>query len=334
MSGAVDARTPGPLDRLPRAARTLIAIAATAAVLWAALAVTTGLFVAAAFGAWWASLIGLAVLLVLEVLAITALLRVGSGRRHRITAVVIVLVSVVGLGLALARFGQIPMVWVAPGFELVHPVVAVASALIPGIAIGPRWMRVVCGMLVAGALAAAVWWVAATTEPPADPLAQPLAQQEANFEAYVAGGDFPLVADLPSGTIVDGTPLGGPPTMLVRTAAGGVVAITTDRTPVVEQPDSWPCWFLADGGRDLESTDSLADVADWCVQDGERWRRVDGLGIARLNGAGLVAVSPASTHDIATAGGDRPATSEEIAAVFDALRPMTEREVRSGFPAG
>jgi hypothetical protein len=308
--------------------RSMVAITATALVLWLAQSVWTWAIVITLFGQLWGLLV-LAIAVTLTGVVVAAILRVCTGRHHILGAVVVTISTAVLLAVALVRYGTIPMIWVQPGFELVHLLVSVIAAPILGLFLGPRWLRVVGAAALAGWLAFAIWFAPPTTPSQDDQLHDQQQQQaDANFEYYIENGVFPLVADLPGGTIVGHVPDGGPPRTLVLTADGGVVEIAFDSTPLETKTEIWPCWSIAEPNMGLEETDMLEDYAGWCVKDEAGWVRTDGTGVARIYEGGLVAVKAATEQNVDLAGGERPGTPTEVAEALAVLRPMTEDEVR------
>ncbi|MCP2030732.1 hypothetical protein L1277_000796 [Okibacterium sp. HSC-33S16] len=288
----------------------------------------------------WAGLPLLIIAPVLAVILISIIVSVCTGRRNipgaMPAATVVTFIAFVGLGIALFDFGTVPMIWVEPGFELVHVLVAVPAALTLGLFLVTWRLRVVG--VVGIALLIGVLVVITTSngqhvsswqaEREALDAQQAAAQEDANFEAYIQSGTFPIVADLPGGTIFGVVSDGGPPRTLSTTVDGGVVEVVIDRNPIPTNPETTPCWYISAPNMGLEPTDTMQDYAAWCVQEGGLWRLTDGTGYARMEGDSVIATTSASTENVHLAGGARPASPEEVLEAWDSLRLMTEAEVR------
>jgi hypothetical protein len=323
----------------PTLLRSGIALVLTALVLWASLDFGLRSAVVLLFVGW----AGLPIVIIAPtgaVILISIIISICTGRRNipaaMPAALVVTFAAFVGVGIALFDFGTVPMIWVQPGFELVYPLIAVSAALILGLFLGLWKVRVV-GMIGIALLIGVVGVITTSNGPPVSSLqaerealgAQQAAEQEqANFEAYLASGTFPMVADLPGGTISGVVPDGGPPRTLSTTADGGVVEVVIDQKPNSANPDIDPCWSLAGPDMGLEHTDTIQDYADWCVQEGALWRLTDGTGYARMEGDSVIAVRSASTENVKKADGKRPANAKEVLEAWNSLRMMTEAEVR------
>lgn len=303
-----------------------IAIALTAVVLLVGLQMVLGGAVVLMFG----GLLGLAFLILVPIgvaAAISVILYLCTGRKHIGASVTVTLIAFVSLGIAFFSFGTVPMIWVQPGFELVYVLIAVPSALCLGLFLGTWPLRAIGAAGLVLLTAGAVWVTA--PEPVPDVASEAQLQEDANFEAYVASGLFPMVADVPGGTIGGVVPDGGPPRTLSVTADGGVVEVVIDRYPITTNPSTVPCRYLSDTSRILDETDTLEEYADWCVADGDIWRLTDGTGYARMDGDSLVAVRSAIPQNVRTDEGERPANPAEVLEAWNSLRMMTEAEVRA-----
>jgi hypothetical protein len=310
----------------PTPGRLIAAIGATALLLWVALTIGGQAAVVLMFG----GLVGLAVLAIAVAAAcatVAVVLAALTGRRRIGAAVTVTLLAFVATGVGIVGFGSIPMIWV--GFELVHLIVAVGSALVLGLFLEPLWLRIVgaaslVALIVAGAVLLAP--EERVTEPEPDPAAA--AQQiEADYQSFLENGPYPMVADLPGATIVDLPDDSGYLRTLMITEGGGVLEIVRSQREPTES-DIFPCWTLTRDDPPLHPADTLADYASWCVKEGALWRMVDGTGIASREDGDLIALRAAFDSDVTVAGGSRPANAEEIAAAWATLRPMTELEVR------
>ncbi|RWZ46143.1 hypothetical protein ELQ90_16085 [Labedella phragmitis] len=306
----------------PTPGRLIAAIAATALLLWVALTIGGQAAVVLMFG----GMVGLAVLAVAVAVAcatVAIVLSALTGRRRIGAAIAVTLLAFVATAVGLVGFGSIPMIWV--GFELVHLIVAVLSALVLGLFLEPLWLRIVGALsLVALIVAGAVLLAPENAEPEPSPDAL---QAQVNFEYFIENGTYPMVADLPGATLAGHPATGEFAHTLMITEDGGVLDIVREAA-TTSNPDITPCWYLIRETLPLEQTDTLADYASWCVKEGDVWRMVDGTGLARMEDGDLIAVRPAFDPDVANVGGSRPANADEIAAAWATLRPMTEAEVR------
>lgn len=302
--------------------RTPAAIGATALVLWVALTIGGQAYVVFLFGMV-VGLVVLAIAVAVTCAVVAVVVALITGRRRIGGAITVTLLAFLSTAVGIVGFGEIPMIWV--GFELVHPIVAVGSALVLGLFFEPRWARVLGGLaLVALIVGGVVLLAPEDTEPERSSDA---VQAEANFEYWLEYGTYPMVADLPGATVVDQAGSGGYTHTLMITEDGGVLDIVREDVDFTN-PEVQPCWYLTRETLELATTDSLADYASWCIKEGEEWRMVDGTGIARMENGEITAIRPAFDPDVALVGGDRAADADEIAAAWASLRSMTEDEVR------
>jgi hypothetical protein len=302
----------------PTLLRSGIALAVTAIVLWASLDFGLRSAVVLLFVGW----AGLPIVIVAPigaVILISITISICTGRRNIPAAMpaafVVTFAAFVALGIALFDFGTVPMVWVQPGFELVHVLIAAPAALMLGLFLGTWKLRVVGVIGITLLIGVGVVITNTNGEPVSSLQAerealgaqQAVEQEEANFEAYIASGAFPMVADVPGGTIFGVVPDGGPPRTLSTTADGGVVEVVVNWHPSGNKSDTAPCRYLAGPDMGLEDTDTMQDYVAWCVQEGGLWRITDGTGYARMEGDGIIAVRSASAESVQVANGVRAA---------------------------
>jgi hypothetical protein len=294
----------------------------TALVLWVALTVGGRAYVILLFGMA-AGLAVLAIAVSATCVVVIIVVALFTGRRRIGAAIAVTLLAFLSTAVGIVGFGGIPMIWI--GFELVHPIVAVASALVLGVFFEPVWARILGGLaLVALIVSGAVLLAPEDTQPERSADA---VQAEANFEYFVENGTFPVIADLTGATVVDRPGSGGYTHTLMITEGGGVLDLVRERVDF-SSPDIQPCWYLTVETLELSLEDALADYAAWCTKTGEEWRMADGTGFALMEDGDIIAIRPAFDHDVALAGGYRPANSEEISAAWPTLRSMTGEEVR------
>jgi hypothetical protein len=314
----------------PSSVRSLAAIGLTALVVWGGLTLAFQAFVALIFG----GILGL--LLVPVYLAGTVALVVliswkFTGRRRIAAAITVTIAAVVSLALAFGEFSTIPMIWVQPGFELVNLLVAIAAALLLGAFIGPLWLRVIGG---ASAVAIVFFWCLALA-PEQEPVPDQPISLDAEYDAFADWNSLSLVSAVPGSSLMSLESFGSPAHVSwIRTADDGVLSISVDITgPGQEIAHVYPCWMISDNNMDLTPEDTIADYSDWCVSTDYGWARVDGMGFVRLDGTTLIAVRSVESTQIASIGDGQghPATGAEVAAAFDALRPITDEELRGYF---
>ncbi len=304
-------------------------MAAAVGVLWVGLYVGMSAFMAVLFGAF-VGLVGIVIVMVLVVVVLATIIKAATGRRRVGAAIAVTLFAGVAQAVALAHFGQIPMMWVQPGLDLVYPVIAVFGALALGLFLGPWRVR------VAGAVAALSIVVVAVSVFKSEPVGfdpsngSSPKEELARFTMLNSGT---LVADAPGFEVVR-VRRSGAYTAWEKTPGGGVVQISYDVRPPDEDVASvYPCWTLRYGQMGLKSTDAIEDFADWCVPDDEGWARTDGTGFTRLRDGEYVTVKSADDVNVRFAGAPRTANPADVALALATLRPITEDEMRIGFEA-
>lgn len=314
----------------PSALRLVGAVAGVAAILSIAGTVGVGGFVAFLFG----SVFGAVLLLIVAVVAATAIsfmLKLASGRHHIVLAIASVVAAAVLATVAVLDHG-IPVWWTPWGFDLVYVVIGIAVAVVTGLFIGPRWARVV-GALIPIVIVATLVWQSAQQSAAAreEEERAAAARAEEDFESYLSSGVHPMVTDL-AGAEVASVSSGTPAISRIVVASGGVVDVSVNHWSSADSSTK-PCLWLAWPGYVYDETQTLEEMSAFCVQEGEEWRRPDGLALARIDGDRLIAVT--GVHDEQVDGVEPPkdATPAEIDAVFHALQPMTEAEMREQFAA-
>ena len=311
----------------PRAVRSLLAMGIATGVLWAGIYVGMAAFIGVLYGALWALVIVVAVVAgVVAVLA--ALARAATGRQGWGAGITVALFALVAMGVALAEFSTIPMIWVKPGLELVYPVIAITSALVFGLFLGPVWIRVVGAFAALGVAVGSV--LVLKPEPTAIDLNAPMSEAE-QFAAFRDLTERALVSDAPGSTVarVD-APWGV--VALELTEDGGVVEIYRDvYASGADIGTGDACGYLSYQYINVGSTDSTEHYADWCAADDAGWARTDGRGYVRVLDGTVVVVRSASDSDVQSAGGQRVATPSEVAQALATLRPVTDDELRAAF---
>ncbi|PRY68348.1 hypothetical protein B0I08_10450 [Glaciihabitans tibetensis] len=305
-----------------------IAVALTAVILYGALTLGLGGFTAFMFGGP-IGLLMVGLVFVGTVVLISTVAGFGAGRRRIGAAVCVTALAFVALVTAVFGFGTVPMIWVQPGFDLATLMIAVLCALFLGVFFR-SWQSRIAGVIGCAALVAGAVWVTVPEPEPTGP-SQAELQSNANFEAYIANGQFPLIADLPGGSLVEVSLNSGPPHTFTETADGGLVEVVIDRQPLVAtNPETVPCRYIVDvtAGVVIEETDTLQDYSSWCVFDQGIWRLVNGTGYARMDNGSVITVTSASSAHIRADNGQRPATPDEVFSAWNSVRPMTEIEVR------
>jgi len=211
-----------------------------------------------------------------------------------------------------------------------YPVIGIVAALVLGLFLGPLPLRIVGGLAAAGVVVVAVLVL-----PPGEPAVDvnAVASPEEQFAAYRDQYESSLVSGVPGSSPTRFDNLGGPgPISWNLTSDGGVVQVArVVNDPASEIADLAPCWILAHPNMGLQPTDSTSDYATWCVPDADGWARTDGLGFARRSGDVLVAVTGTERTEMQIAGGARPATTDDVRATLDSLRPPTVDELRAAF---
>lgn len=304
-------------------------MAAAFGALWAGVYVGMSAFVAVLFGGF-VGLAGVAIVMVVVVAVLAGIAKAATGRRRVGAAIVVTLFAGAAQAGALAHFGEIPMMWVRPGLDLVYPVVALCGAFVFGAFLGPRWVRVASA---AAALATAVAAVSVLGAGSAEFDLGNGSSPEEQFARFKLRNSGTLVAEAQGFEVVR-VHRAGAYTAWERTPGGGVVEIAYyDRPPEADVAAVYPCWTLRYGQMGLDSTAKVEDFADWCVPDDEGWTRTDGTGFARLRGDVYVTVKSADDVNVQFAGASRTASPAEVALALAALRPITEEEMRVAFEA-
>lgn len=323
----------------PDLRRSMLAMATSAAALWGGLWFAVGGTIGTLFAVGTLALVVPLVVLGVLVAVHIVISVTATGRRHFGGAVVVTLGAATLVGVMLSFTGGIPILWVVPpGLDVAYPIAAIAGALTFGLFLGPRPLRIV-GTAAGVALLAAIVAlpVSVQLEVQAEQAARDAEavrvaerQRLLDFENFITDGLHPMVVDIP-GAEVTRFDLVWSARSFVVTADGGVVEIAIFHWNQSNDPLT-RCTFIGPPNQVHESADSLGDFADWCIVTGEDATLVDGTGISRIDDDRLVTVHTVELgDDINASGGSRPGTAEEVRAVFDALRPMTEAELRAEF---
>lgn len=328
-----------PLDEEPRprtpAQKSVLAAASAALALWAGLwfgvVGTFGLMIAVGPVA---LIVPFAAVIALVVVHVVIAARV-TGRRHVLSSTVVVLASAAFAGAWLVSAGTIPIWWVAPGFDAAFPVVALTGGVLFGLLTGPPSLRRVgVGVLVVVAIAIATPFVAVQVQSIADAAAR--AEEEARadeqrrleaFEDFIANGPHPMTVDLAGAEVISMDRW--PALTYVLVDGEGVVEVDVDAWNELSNPLT-RCAFIAAPGKPYELTGTLEDFDAWCTVSGDDAVLVDGTGISQIREDRLVLVHTVE-HAAKLDPNARPATADEVQAVFEALRPMTEAELRAAF---
>ncbi|WNM24437.1 hypothetical protein [Demequina capsici] len=335
-----------PRGRWPEWARTLVALAAAAAVLWAVVQFGTGGVLVAGFGA----LIGLgyvAAALIGGPVLLTLIAKKLTGVPHTVGAIAGTVISVLLTIVAASHYGQLSMMWVpALGIDVAYPLAGLAGALVWSASVGPWPFRVLGALAGVGAVGLAFAVLGSDPLIPAVRVGAPSAEED--FEDFSDSIDDFLSTDAPGTTLAEVRTDHRRVSLLV-TADGGVVQIWLYDYHVDDpnHESSYPCWIIAEPNAGVVMPDrgeldlTAADYSDSCVFDDDGWRRVDGLAYVRPWGDEYAFVEPADlsyirgdgTRNVADAGGVRVARADEVAAVAATLRPIDDAEIRVAYDA-
>jgi hypothetical protein len=147
-----------------------------------------------------------------------------------------------------------------------------------------------------------------------------------NLEYFDTYGVLPLVTDLDgwSNPLVRAT--GGDAITWMKSDTGAVAdVLVSGHVDEATMDARFGCtWIHRDGDNNTPLPDG---TYEWCVHTGSQWARPDGTGIAFIRDNTLVTLNAGDDFDIRDTAGDRPATAQEVAALFGSLREMTDAEV-------
>jgi hypothetical protein len=309
-----------------------LAILAAAFILWISLTLALGLGISSLFAAGPVGLLALPVVFTLTVVAITFALRALLGRHHVLAALCATGAAWIALLVVFFRAATIPILWVQPGFELTHVLIALPAAAMVGLFFDSVGFRIGGGIAVAALVAVTLLIPGRAAPPQADPfptLEEREAARESEIDAFLADGAYALVPDL-EGYELTSLSLGwGSSTTMVRTPSDGEVRISVQTG---EPADYYPCLAMVAPYVDIASTPTLESFASWCYQDDLGWHRVDNVGEAFIRDGRLIIVVATfgPSPDVADQAVAH-ATGVDIDAVVAALRPMTDAEVRQAY---
>jgi hypothetical protein len=313
----------GPRSRSQNALRVVGVIAGTTLAMLAADYLASYAVVLALFG-------NVVMLVVIPIAAvgltavIVGLSKALTGRLHipGATAVTVLLAGVGAYGFLNGILDPLPLQTDIP----LHLGICALAAVAFGLFLGPWPLRII------GALAAVAVIALISSQPTARDVAQEQYEQtqadyrEENLEYFRASGVIPLVTDLDgwSNPLVRAT--GGDAMTWMKSDAGAVAdVLVTGHVDAATLDARFPCtWIHREGDSNTETPDGMYD---WCVRTAAGWERPDGTGIAFIRDGTLVTLNAGDDFDIRDTDGQRPATPEEVAALFGSLRPMTTAEV-------
>ncbi|WNM27267.1 hypothetical protein RN607_13840 [Demequina capsici] len=187
-----------PRGRWPEWARTLVALAAAAAVLWAVVQFGTGGVLVAGFGA----LIGLgyvAAALIGGPVLLTLIAKKLTGVPHTVGAIAGTVISVLLTIVAASHYGQLSMMWVpALGIDVAYPLAGLAGALVWSASVGPWPFRALGALAGVGAVGLAFAVLGSDPLIPAVRVGAPSAEED--FEDFSDSIDDFLSTDAPGTT--------------------------------------------------------------------------------------------------------------------------------------
>ncbi len=312
-----------PRSRSQNALRVVGVIAGTALAMFAADYLASYAIVLAMFG----SVVMLVVIPIAAVgltAVIVGLSKALTGRLHipGATAVTVLLGGVGAYGFLNGILDPLPLQTDVP----LHLGICALAAVAFGLFLGPTPLRII------GALAAVAVIALISSQPTARDVAQEQYEQtqsdyrKENLEYFRAFGVIPLVTDLDgwSNALVRAT--GGDALTWMKSDTGAVADVLVSGNVDQATMDAlFGCtWIHREGDSNTQLPDG---TYEWCVHTGTQWARPDGTGVAFIRDGTLVTLNAGDDFDIRDTDGQRPATPEEVAALFGSLRPMTTAEV-------
>lgn len=329
---------PQPRSEMSPIIQSLLGLLVSAVVLWIGL---YGAVIGTFIGGWSLGPVALAIPVVMVALMTAAHSAVAfrvTGKRRIGASFLIVSAACVLIAVWFFQAGTIPILWlVPPGVDAAFPIVALVGALTFGLILGPTPLRIV-GVIAAAALlttVVAVPVIGQMREREAQAARDEQAAREAqvqrlaNFEQFILDGTHPMTLDAAT-PMVTGYDLEGAGRTFVVTDGGGAVLVAIYDWNETADPLR-RCTALGGPGQQL-TTDTLEDFAEWCRVSGDDAALVDGTGLSQIRGDRLVTVSAMLfPREVEEWGATRPANATEVREIFDALRPMTEAELREEF---
>ena len=260
-------------------------------------------------------------------------LRIATGRRQVPAGVLASLAAVTTAVVVLAQTERIPVNWV-PWLELDIGVLAGGpiSAAAAALAL-PRWRIRLLGaviILVAVGIVAVPAAIASAEQRAAEQERDRLASEQL-LEQRLDVLERPVTTDW-AGVRTERISAGSEWISLVR--IGTVDGAAMEIRAVGDSPDrgreELACALMAPTGGMFDESVTMESFAGVCeAVDGETWRLVDGSAVAvTFEGRLVILASLTSERVIASLGGERPATPEELAAAAAQLRTLTRAEFR------
>lgn len=322
--------TEPPIAERPSSGNALAAIALSAVALWVglfcALTATVGVVYGNAIG-----LLGVAVAVLGTIAVIALICRWLTGRARVPAAMTVTGMAIVSLLIAVLNARASALVAGGPGFQVASMFMALATAFVLGAFLGPAWLRAIGAL---AALATLCFWCWALASNATSASLQPVSLDD-QYQTFVDAHGSSLVSTVAGSEIISLDSVGSSAQLSwIRTADEGVLQIAVDMSrPSEELARLYPCWMIADPSMLVESSDVVADYADWCVPYDDGWARTDGMGFVRVDHGGMIAVRSVDSFQIENVGDGRghPATAAEVAAALDALRPISDDELHELF---
>ena len=207
-----------------------------------------------------------------------------------------------------------------------HVLVCALVAGVFGLFLGP-WPLRIAGALAAAALVAVLALMPSASERAAVQYAEEQQRAVQEQRDYFRNeGTRPVVTDLAGWSNVQVQADGGGATTWMVSDDGAVAdVLVIGHVDEATLDPQFPCVSIQRDGDD--ETPAPGALPSWCVKTEAGWLRSDGTGISLVRDGTLISLNTSDEWDIVNAGGKRPATSEEVAALATSLRSMTGAEL-------
>jgi len=263
--------------------------------------------------------------------ATIVILRIATGRRLVLAGVLAAVGGLVAFVVLMLQAREIPLYWIPVlSIDIGAAPAGVVAAGAAALAVPRWWVRVLGGIVVAGAIAiVAVPAAAEDAAQRAADEANEIASREISVQQQIDAFARPVTTDLDGVTTLWIS--GGDPVSYATLVSpgGGSFQIQAVADSLYSGGDEHTCWLLHPfPGQGFDETVTMERFDGICERDGDRLELVDGTGFALEFEGHLVLVTTVPDVFFDDLDVDRQATTAELEAAAAELRTISRDEFR------